>query len=468
MSVSSALLAGVSGLIANSSALAAISDNIANVNTNGYKRSQLNFSDVITGQSVPGRYAAGGVSGVNRQFVAQQGLLQSTNSSTDLAITGDGLFVTAEKAIPAASDPRLFTRAGSFHTDSKGYLANDAGLYVQGWLANSAGVITTDPADLTKLSSINIRSVGSVVNPTTQVDINGNLNSTQAASAPKLAAYNALSNSMAAYDPTLATGTQPDYTIPTKITDSLGNTHQVAISFLKTATANQWQAEIYSIPASDVTSGSSLAPGQIAAGVVAFQPDGSLDTVNTTLFANPLAPSITLGASAAGAPAATGANWASTLGINGQSVGYGIASSPGTLTQLASASAVKSILDNGVGVGSLSGIKISDVGLISASFDNGQTRIIGQLAIATFPNSDGLTAASGNAYRNSIASGGYTLNVANQGGAGKVASASLEASTVDLSSEFTGLITVQRAYSASSKIITTADEILQELISIKR
>src|SRR4051812_25425785 len=139
MSINSAMLAGVSGLVANSSALAAISDNIANVNTTAYKRNQVNFSDMVTSQAVAGKYSAGGVQGVTKQFVAQQGLIQAASSSTDLAIAGDGFFVTSTKGAGiTAADPRLFTRSGSFGVDAAGYLKNDSGLYLQGWpvLAN--------------------------------------------------------------------------------------------------------------------------------------------------------------------------------------------------------------------------------------------------------------------------------------------------------------------------------------------
>src|SRR6187551_3117163 len=125
MSINSALLAGVSGLVANSSALAAISDNIANVNTVAYKRNQVNFANVVTAQAVKGKYSAGGVQGVTRQFVSTQGLIQASGSSTDLAISGDGFFIVSNKGAGlTASDPRSFTRAGSFSFDSDGFLVN--------------------------------------------------------------------------------------------------------------------------------------------------------------------------------------------------------------------------------------------------------------------------------------------------------------------------------------------------------
>ena len=150
MSINSAMLAGVSGLVANSSALAAISDNIANVNTVGYKRSSANFSTLVTSGSKNQTYSAGGVKAQTHQFISQQGLTQSTTSNLDLSISGAGFFVATEKPENlAATDTRSFTRAGSFQLDSLGYLRNDAGLYLQGWLADPVtGAITPDPSDL--------------------------------------------------------------------------------------------------------------------------------------------------------------------------------------------------------------------------------------------------------------------------------------------------------------------------------
>ena len=161
MSINSAMLAGVSGLVANSSALAAISDNIANVNTTAYKRNQVNFADIVTSQAVAGRYSAGGVQGITRQYVSQQGLIQSATSSTDLAIAGDGFFITSTKGgALTASDPRLFTRAGSFSVDSAGYLKNDAGLYLQGWPVQANGTFNINPSDVNALSGINVKNLG--------------------------------------------------------------------------------------------------------------------------------------------------------------------------------------------------------------------------------------------------------------------------------------------------------------------
>lgn len=456
MSINSALLAGVSGLVSNSSALAAISDNIANVNTTAYKRNQVDFSTMVTSQAVKGQYSAGGVQGITRTFVSQQGLIQAASSSTDLAVSGDGFFVTSTSA---TSPPTEFTRAGAFQPDASGFLVNDSGLYLQGWPMLANGTFDTDPSDLSKIGPINVKNLGAAVQQTGSLGISANLDQTTPVGAAA-ATYNAASTtlSMASYAAT-GTGTAPDAPpIEISVVDSVGGTHKFAMAFEKTATPNTWNAEIYAVPASDVLAGGPN--GQIAAGLVKFNTDGSINLATTTLFGAAGAPPIlTLGASAAPAPA-----WATALGIAGQTLKVDLSQ----LTQLASASTVNSVSTDGASAGNIVGVQVSPDGVVSALFDNSQVRKIAKVAIATFPNSDGLQSVSGNAYTGTLTAGTMTLKAPGNGGAGKISPSSLEASTVDLSSEFTGLITTQKAYSASSKIITTADQMLDELINIIR
>ena len=460
MSINSALLAGVSGLVANSSALAAISDNIANVNTTAYKRNQVDFSTMVTSQAVKGEYSAGGVQGNNHAFVSQQGLIQAASSATDLAISGDGFFVVSTKGQGlTASDPREFTRAGAFAPDANGFLVNDAGLYLQGWPVQANGAFDTDPSDLSKIGPINVKNLGAAVQPTGMLGVSANLDQTTAVSAGA-ATYDKALKSMALYATSNgASGTAPDAPpIEISVIDSVGGTHKFALAFEKTSTPNQWNAEIYAVPASDVnTAGPS---GQVAAGLVNFNTDGSIDLATSTLFGPAGSPpTLTLAASTGAAPA-----WGTALGIAGQTLNVDLSQ----LTQLASASTVNSVSSDGASAGNIVGVQVDGKGVVSALFDNSQVRKIAQIAVATFPNSNGLQAMSGNAYGGTLAAGTMTLKVAGTGGAGKIDPSSLEASTVDLSSEFTGLITTQKAYSASSKIITTADTMLDELINIIR
>jgi flagellar hook protein FlgE len=484
MSINSAMMAGVAGLSANAAAMAAISQNISNVNTIGYKRVQADFSTLMNSQSVSNSYSAGGVMASTRNFISQVGQLQRTSNSTDLAIDGQGFFVTTEKAEGLdAGDARLFTRAGAFRVDDLGYLRNTAGLYLQGWPVDAEGNVALDPSDLNRLKSINVASVGGAAEATTRGSLNANLKSSQTVSAAATAAatvpagagaYDAATNSMAQYDAVAGTGVKPDFAISLPVSDSKGGQRTLTLNLLKSETPNQWYAEIVATPASDVTSGAPLANGQVKTGLIAFTQDGRLDAAamaalgTSALFSDVNAATLTFGASDAAAPGAGAVNWASGLGIDDQSVTLDLNAAAGGLTQYDSDSIVQAVITNGTPFGSLIGVEIDEQGFVTANFDNGVSRRIAQVALATFPSTDSLASVSGNAYRVSRDSGTYNLKAAGTGGAGLIGASQLEASTVDLSTEFTGLITTQRAYSASSKIITTADEMLAELINIKR
>lgn len=510
MSLNSAMLAGVTGLTANASALSTTSNNIANVNTVGYKEAQTEFSNLVTANSSTD--SSGGVQASSTTYVTSQGLLQSTTSPTDLAISGNGFFVTTQTPTGLTStSPRLFTRAGSFTVDSQGYLKNSAGLYLTGWISDANGNITTDPSNINLLQPINVATAGGAAGATTTAGVNANLDANQtisqasidaagvsyaalvsgggtipAGADPKAVtvantilgppvtaapadAYSptSLTTSMAAYNATTGTGTKPDFTVTIPIADSQGGQRSMEVDFLKSDLApNQWYAEARVVPASDVTTGAGLVDGQISTGVVSFTPDGRLDPTKTTLFGG--ASAVTIGPSNGAPPAAGQVNWASNLGINGQTVSLNLAGGAGGLTQYNSQSVVQSVQTNGTAFGNLTSINIGSNGDVTANFDNGVTRVIAQVALATFPNPDGLNSVSGSAYSVSLASGTYNLKTPGTGGAGKMSSSTLEASTVDLSTEFSNLITTQQAYSASSKIITTADQMMQDLINIIR
>jgi len=477
MSINSALAAGVTGLVANTSAISAISDNIANANTVGYKKEGVDFASIVTAQAAKGLYSAGGVSAISSSVVSQQGQLNQSASNTDLGINGSGLFITTtDPTNSSATDPRMFTRAGAFTVDSQGYLKNTGGYYLQGWLADPQGIITPNPTDLTQLKTINVLTQGGAASPTTAVAVSGNLQSTTTASAAAVAAaatpagagaYNKTTNSMAMYSASSGTGVKPDFSIQIPVADSQGGPHTVELDFLKSTIANQWYAEVRAVPASDLQTGTGLTNGQVATGIVAFSPTGQYDPANSTLFGGSATPTIAIGASTA-APGASAVSWASTLGLAAQNITLSLSTAPGDLTQFASQSVTQSITTNGTNFGNLSKVTVDNKGYVTANYDNGVSRQIAQVAIATFPNPDGLTPVSGDAYQVSNSSGAYNLKSPGSGGAGTVSPSTLESSTVDLSTEFTNLIVTQRAYSASSKVITTADQMLQDLLGIIR
>jgi flagellar hook protein FlgE len=463
MSISSAMLAGVSSLLANSTAMSVVSDNIANANTTAFKRNRTDFTRLVNAQSSSIPYSAGGVSAKTRQLISAQGSISATGTVTDLAISGQGFFaVSSSQRAGAAADDIAFTRVGSFTPNDEGNLVNQAGFYLQGWPVSPLGVLNTSPTDLTLLETVNINSISGTATPSTIAKITGNLKSTTPTNtAISGGTYNVATNNMASGAVT------PDASWSFQIYDSLGGLRTFTVGLLKSATANQWTTEIYASPASSITAGAPLVNGQIATGTLAFTPTGRIDTTATTPA---LLAGFNIGAAAAGAPAAGTANWAASTGLAAQTfqLDLGQINTQGGVTQFDSASAITSTTTDGALFSDVRGVEVSKDGFVTALFNNGITRQLYKLPIATFVNPDGLRPESGGIYRPGDNSGTYNLKQAGAGGAGEVNSASLEASTVDLALEFTNMITVQRAYSASSKIITTADDMLDEVIRMKR
>ncbi len=460
MSLYASLFSGVSGLAANSSAMGMISDNIVNINTVGYKGTEAKFSSLVTESNSTASYSPGGVIAKPQALISHQGLLQGSTSATDLSIDGAGFFVVSNQVDSQNADATIsFTRAGSFTPDDEGYLQNTAGLYLQGYALDSAGNVPTVNVD--NLTAINVSNFTITAEATTDVAIRANLQSSQPLSAAVTGAtYNnaTAAGSMAGYDADISAGiipatqgTAPDFQTNIQVYDAFGGIHTVTFAALKQSD-NLWNAEIFVSPAADVSSALVAGTGQIAAGQIAFNGDGTIDTSGTS--------------AALLAPLAV--NWAGgadpgtitfNLGTDGQSDG---------ISQFAGESTVISSTANGAKFGSVIGVSANEEGVITALFNNGLARDVFILPISTFQNPDGLTRRQGNSYTISDASGEGDLKLAGQGGAGLVAPSTLEASTVDLAEEFTNLITVQRAFSASTKIITTADEMLDELNRIKR
>ena len=462
MSINSAMIAGASGLIANSSALAAISDNIANVNTVGYKRATAVFTPLYRSQGTSQHFAAGGITSATKLQIGQSGLLSPGSSPTDLAVSGDGFFVVSENTRGfTTTDPVAFTRAGSFSPDANGYLKNSAGLYLAGWPVEADGTINADPTDLSSLEIINPVSVGGAAEATTEVGLSANLQASQAVSAAEATYAAGVSATNMS-----SGGVTPDVTFGIPIYDSQGGVHTITLSMLKSATPNQWHAELHVSPAAEVTTGAGLVDGQIATGTIAFDSNGNFDATNSTI------PSTLnfLASNNAAALGATSVQWAAAEGISAQTIDMALGgpSSAGGLTQFDSQSALAATSVNGTPFGDFSGVDIDASGMVYAKFTNGIVKRIYQVPVATFANADGLEALGGGAYGVTRDSGSYTLNTAGVGSAGNLAAATLESSNVDLATEFTNLIITQRAYSASSKIITTADEMLDEAIRMKR
>lgn len=478
MSLSSAMQAGLSGLVANANDLSTIANNIANSDTVGYKQTDTNFESLVSSTDADSANSSGGVISTTQQLVNVQGQAIQTNSPTDLMISGQGFFVVSQNASAiGANNGALFTRAGSFTENSNGYLVNTAGLVLQGWPANASGVVSSNPESLSSLEPINIPQISGAVSATTSVAVSANVNSGQTVSTaataagttpPGAGAYNASTNSMAMYEDNNATGVAPDYSVPLIVSTSEGGEQTLQLDLLKSSTPNQWYAELVATPASSVDDGTGLSDGQLGSCTVTFSATGqisSISNVNGALTANGDNLSLAIGASS-GTPAAGAVNWASSLGVAGQTIALNLAGTNGNngLSQFDSTSEINSITTNGTAFGTVSNVSISSSGVVSAVFSNGISQVIAQVPVATFPNPDGLTAVSGDAYQASLNSGNFILEQAGQGGSGTIDSSELEASTVDLSSQLTNMITAQNAYSASSKIITTVDQMMQSLL----
>jgi flagellar hook protein FlgE len=409
------MVSSITGLNAQSQALGMISDNLSNVNTIGYKTTHARFATLVT-EITQTRYAPGGVRSSPFTSVDRQGVLQATSSVTDLAVSGDGMFVVRETAAPTAGSETLYTRAGSFTKDADGNLVNAAGLYLQGWAIDP---VTGQPVGngLAQLTTVTLGNLSTSALPSANLDVSVNLDAN-----------------------TAVAGT---YNVDATMVDSLGASHVLRLTFTKTA-ANAWTVSS-SAPNADLTT-------SIGAGAITF-------SAATGALATPVGGTLTIATSAftngAGAPATITLN----IGSNTSSSG---------VTQYAGFNAINSVDSDGVPTGNLSGVAVSDTGRVIALFDNGQTRDIYQLALASWPNANGLDPRDGNAYATSALSGDPVVNIPLSGATGNIVSSALEASTTDIAEEFTNMIITQRAYSANTRVITTADQMLEETINIKR
>ncbi len=444
MSIIGAMFSGVSGLNAQSQAMSAIANNIANVNTNGFKSSEAAFSTLVgRGGSAAAGFSSGGVLAnvINRNDT--QGLLQQSASATDMAISGNGFFVVNTLPNDPAAGEFLYTRAGQFIPDENGDLRNTAGHFLQGWPIDENGDIPSNQTVLDALETVNITGATGSASATDSMSVRLNLQSTQAVN-PLIGTYVAGNMAAGTFD--------SDFETTVQIFDSQGGTRNLTVGYLKSATANQWNTEIYIEPATDADA-ASHPNGLVASGTTAFNTDGSLDLANTSAALQNIA-----------------ITWNSLIGVDDSAITLDLGTDAGTdgLTQFNGISQQIANNVNGSVFGSISGVEVDEQGVVTAQFDNGTRLDIFQVPLATFPNVNGLNTLTGNAFQQTVNSGDFSLNVAGIGGAGFIAPSSLEASTVDLAQEFTDMITTQRAFSANGKIITSVDEMLEELVRLKR
>ncbi len=422
------LYTAITGMNANGTWLSVIGDNIANMNTVGFKSSRVAFGDVLAG--VVGSLQVGRgvlISDISPLFT--QGSFETTSSALDLSIDGDSFFILDENGT------RYFTRAGQFSIDKDGYIVNPDGLILQGYLADASGSITGTLGDL------QVGGSQSLANATTSATIKLNLDATAEI---QTSAFTLDGNGDGTDD-------DPDnYNFSNTITvyDSQGGEHQITLYFVKTD-VNTWEVH-YVYP--DSTDPSILTDAGTQE--LTFDTNGALvdDNSGTAI-------SFDFGSSVSSPQDIT-----FDYGTGTAESGSGV---DGT-TQYASDFGVMLISQDGYPAGSLRNISISEDGIITGVFTNGQTRAIGQIALAKFTAPDKLSKLGRNLYAESFDSGQAIVGMANTAGLGRVLSNSLELSNVDLAEEFVKMISAQRGFQANSRIITTTDELLQELVNLKR
>ena len=432
MSLISSLYTGATGLEANSTDLSVIGDNIANANTIGFKQSRAAFQDAMSQQMI-GAGSALSQMGLGTQLEAvqkiiTQGALSNTGLATDLAIDGNGFFVVS--GAHNGTDGQFYTRAGQFTIDNAGTMVNLEGLHVQGYTANTAGVVGTTPGDL------NFSDSAWPAVATTNVGLKGNLSATTAIP-------------IVPFDP-LNPSTTSQASSSVTVYDSLGTAHQADIYFVKTA-AGAWDWHAMT-DGGGLTGGTAGTPTEIANGTMTFDTSGNLSAMTTaaTNF-NPLN---------AVNPQPLTFNFGDPTGAAGTGL-LGI-------TQFANGSGMTQTSQDGFAAGSLTHIAIDKDGSVNGTFTNGQSRVLGQVATAMIKAPDQMDRVGGNLFAVTASSGQATLGAAGSVGRGTIVAGALEQSNVDLANEFVRMIAAQRAYQANGKTITTADSLLQELMQIKR
>lgn len=436
MTISSALNAGVMGLNVNSARLATISDNIANSSTNGYKRSEVDFSSMVINQQ-SSVYSAGGVRATSFKQVDSSGSLVSTGNALDIAVNGSGMIpVTDVFGVNETSAERDFMMVptGGFTADENGNLRTQSGLFLLGWPVDTAGEVLSGSRDSsTSLVPVNVDISQFTASPTRNISLGLNLPA----------------------ESTLAAGTGEVFTLPIEYFDNLGLGKELTFTFTPdvpaTGASNSWAVSVAdsagnpAISIADFTMSFNTGNGAAAGGTLATVTPGAGVAYDAATGE--------ISISTAGGPITT------FLGKADESAG---------ITQLAAPFSPTNIVKDGAPIGNLQGVEINQQGYLEAVYNSGFRRTIFQIPVADVPNPNGLTAVSNQAYSVSADSGDIYFWDAGKGPAGSYSGYALMESNTDIAQELTNLIETQRAYSSNAKIIQTVDEMLQETTNLKR
>jgi len=407
----------LSALNADSAAIDVTGNNLANLNTTGFKSSQVEFSELMS-QSLgvgtnPGQVGLG-VGQIQTAAMYTQGAITTTNAPLDVAIQGNGFFVVNDPS----TNQQLYTRDGIFQVDSSGDLQTATGQYVQGWNEVNGVVNTNGPVGNIHLP------LGATIpaTPTANMSMEINLNAEATTGS-----------------------TQGTFSAPIQVYDSLGAAHTLTVTFTQTA-ANTWSYSV-TIPATDVTGTGTPAP--LATGTLNFDSSGNLTSPK------------------AGAPVAVKITGLAD-GAADQTINWNLFDGSGNalVSQFAQASALSSPQQDGAAAGQITNVSLQNGGTIVATYSNGKQATVGQLAIASIGNPETLISLGDNNLQPSATTAQAAIGAANTGGRGQVLAGSLESSTSDMATEFTNLLTYERSYQAASRVITTSDQLLQETVNL--
>ena len=408
----------LSGLTADTAALDIVGNNLANLNTTAYKDSTVAFYDLLSQSAGGGAIQiGGGVSATFSQRQFTQGSIQLSGGAFDAAIQGNGFFIVRDTA-----GDTLYTRAGNFQLDENGNLVTSTGQAVQGWTAVN-GVVNTSGA----IGPITIPA-NSLHTPsaTTQFSLAMNLESDGVVGA--------------------ASGS---FSAPVQVVDSLGSTHTLTINFTKTG-ANAWDYTV-TIPGEDLSSGTAGTPSQVANGSLAFDANGNLTT--------PTPPGNV-------AVAVTGlADGAADMNLNWNLYD---ANNSSTLTQYAQPSAVSGTTQDGIAAAEITQVGLANGGAIVAHYSDGSQSVIAQIAIAAISNPGSLISVGQNNFELGADTATPAVGAPGTGSRGSIQGGALESSNVDIATEFTNLIVFQRSYEANSRVISTLDQLTQDLLNLKQ
>jgi flagellar hook protein FlgE len=408
MGILTSMFTAVSGLNSYGNAMGVIGNNIANVGTAGFKSSRATFADLVSATLGGGSSTTPVGLGVflnDVQTSFSQGSLSNTGNTLDLAIDGTGFFELHDNAGVVS-----YTRAGQFEVNNLGEVVDPSGRFLQGYQASPTGVV------LGTVGNIVLSTATVAPQATSTASIEANLNS--AATVPA-----------AAFDVTDAT--TYNFSNGISIYDTLGTQHQLRLYYVKTATANTW--DLYS------------------------QLDGGAAAARTDLVFN-----------SSGVLTGGGAQTFSLTIAGGGATPQSVAMDFSAITQYGAASNLTNQTQDGFTSGSFQNLSVDSVGRVVAQFTNGQTRTLAQVVLSRFTNPNGLARSGENGFSETIDSGAPLAGAPTNNGLGRLISQTIEQSNVDLGKEFVDMIITQRAFQANSRAITTSDEMLQELVNLKR